>query len=72
MATRDSTVMTELKSWHDFVVPRAFKAFMSIGVITPDDKLDVLISGLLEWSPPALGKGTKEKERDEEEVEWKE
>ncbi|RWW61673.1 hypothetical protein BHE74_00031257 [Ensete ventricosum] len=65
MATSDSSITTESKSWHDFMTLRAFKTLTSIGDIAPGDELDVLTSGLLGRPPPDLGKGTEEEHEDE-------
>ncbi|RWW71114.1 hypothetical protein BHE74_00021156 [Ensete ventricosum] len=48
-------------------IAQAFKAFTSIGVITLEDKPDVLTSGLLGEPPLTLAEGTEE-ELDEDEV----
>ncbi|RRT34289.1 hypothetical protein B296_00057482 [Ensete ventricosum] len=69
-----SLATAELKSWHNFIISKAFKAFTSIGVITPEDEPDVSTLGLSSRPSPALGEGTKkeldqDKEEEEEEEE---
>ncbi|RWW45599.1 hypothetical protein BHE74_00048549 [Ensete ventricosum] len=70
--TKDSAITIESKPWHDFLIPKAFKTFRSIGVITCKDKLDDSTSGLLGLPPLALTDGTEEDELDEDEIEGKE
>ncbi|RWV94706.1 hypothetical protein BHE74_00020962 [Ensete ventricosum] len=73
MTTRDATTV-ELKSWHDFIIPKAFKVFTFIRVITLEDEPDVLTLGLSGRPPLTFGEEIEEeldqdKEEEEEDIE---